>query len=79
MSFKNRPNFAPLTSTPECPSCEGKIQIAKPHLGMHVTCGHCKMVWEVVWMDPVELDWPYFEGEDDDEYGSYEDDDDNRY
>jgi hypothetical protein len=33
---------------------------------MHVTCKSCDTEVEVVWLDPLELDWPTdeFEGED---------------
>jgi hypothetical protein len=41
---------------------------------MHVTCKSCDTELEVVWLDPLELDWPMdeFEGEleDDVELGS---------
>lgn len=50
-----------------CPSCGDTITIkGTPKIGMHVTCKSCDTEVEVVWLDPLELDWPTdeFEGED---------------
>lgn len=57
----------------ECPACGSKIEVgAKPRLGQKVLCSDCDAELEVVWLDPVELDWPYDE---DDDYGDYDDED----
>jgi lysine biosynthesis protein LysW len=41
-------------------------------MGQRVKCGACGTELEVVWLDPVELDWPY--DEDDEEFDEeYED------
>jgi lysine biosynthesis protein LysW len=49
-----------------CPSCGATISIkGTPKIGMHVTCKSCDSEVEVVWLDPLELDFPMdeFEGE----------------
>ena len=55
----------------ECISCGTEINFsAQPKMGALVTCRDCDAQLEVVWLDPVELDWPYDEDEfdDDDDY-----------
>jgi len=42
-------------------------------MGKRVVCPVCHTELEVVWLDPVELDWPYDDDEDD--YDEYEDSD----
>ena len=58
----------------ECPSCGTLIEIGqKPKMGQQVTCTACDTVLEVVWLDPLELDWVY--DDEDEEYfdeGDYE-------
>jgi hypothetical protein len=39
-----------------------------------VTCSRCDAELEVVWLDPVELDWPFIDDYDDEE--DYYDDED---
>lgn len=60
----------------ECPACSAKVELgAKPRLGQRVVCRECDAELEVVWLDPVELDWPYDEDEYDDELeGDFDDD-----
>ncbi|MBN1667401.1 MAG: hypothetical protein JW862_09940 [Anaerolineales bacterium] len=65
----------------ECPACGNEVRFrTKPRMGQLVTCPSCESELEVVWLDPVELDWPFDEEddfEDDDDY--YDDDDDDFY
>ncbi|MEW6716910.1 MAG: lysine biosynthesis protein LysW [Chloroflexota bacterium] len=50
----------------ECPSCgEHVVFHSKPKMGQRSRCTSCDAVLEVVWLDPVELDWPIDE---EDEY-----------
>jgi alpha-aminoadipate carrier protein LysW len=61
----------------ECISCGTEIKFsAQPKMGHLVTCPDCSADLEVVWLDPVELDWPYDEEdfEEDEEY-YYEEED----
>jgi lysine biosynthesis protein LysW len=49
-----------------CASCGAQVSVkGTPKIGMHVTCKSCDTELEVVWLDPLELDWPMdeFEGE----------------
>ncbi len=56
----------------DCVSCGAQINVGdKPSLGQQFKCSNCGDIMEVVWLNPVELDWPV----DDDEY----DDDDDDY
>lgn len=55
----------------ECPSCGESIEVGrKPKMGQRVVCPGCDVELEVVWLDPLELDWPA------EEYEGYEDDED---
>ena len=61
----------------ECISCGAEISFrAQPKMGMLITCPECDAELEVVWLDPVELDWPFDDEdyEEDDEY-YYEEED----
>jgi alpha-aminoadipate carrier protein LysW len=62
-----------------CLSCDEDIRISRPpKIGMLVTCAECGAELEIVWLDPLELDWPFIDDdwdEEEDEYISlYEDD-----
>ncbi len=55
-----------------CPSCGASVKVkATPKIGMSVTCSSCSTELDVVWLDPLELDWPI---EDDDELDDFEED-----
>ncbi len=50
-----------------CPSCGAQVSVkGTAKIGMNVTCKSCDTELEVVWLDPLELDWP-MEDEDIDE------------
>jgi len=52
----------------ECPQCGNEVSIGtQPKLGKMVTCKECGAELEVVWLDPLELDWPIDVDEFDDE------------
>ena len=54
-----------------CPDCEATFTLKeKPEIGKRVTCPECHEVFEVVEVDPVELDWP------DDDYDDWYEDED---
>ncbi len=56
-----------------CASCGSKVNVGKnPELGQRFTCASCDDVMEVVWLDPIELDWPI---DDDEDYDEYNDED----
>lgn len=57
----------------DCVSCGEQINVGqKPTLGQEFKCPSCGDVMEVVWLDPVELDWPV---DDDDDFEDEDDDD----
>ena len=50
----------------ECPSCQGEIKLGTgPFMGQKIRCRNCDAQLEIVWLNPVELDWVE---EDDDTY-----------
>jgi alpha-aminoadipate carrier protein LysW len=67
----------------KCPMCGADVKVGtKPTMGQLVTCHNCAAELEVVWLEPVELDWPMdeyeleTEGEYYDDYDGYDDDED---
>ncbi len=57
----------------DCPSCGTKVSIGlNPKMGQRLFCPQCSTEVEVVWLDPVELDWPYDDDGDDDEYDEFD-------
>ncbi len=53
----------------DCPACGVKINIGlKPRMGQRIKCNACSTELEVVWLEPVELDWPYDVDDDEDDY-----------
>lgn len=58
-----------------CPSCSATVSVkGTPKIGVHVTCKSCDTELEIVWLDPLELDWPMdeYEEELEDEMGAYD-------
>lgn len=52
-----------------CLSCGNEIRFDKnPKMGMLVACSECGAEHEVVWLDPLEVDWPYSDWDDDEDY-----------
>lgn len=62
-----------------CPSCGEWVTLkAQPKLGLLVTCNECETELEVVEIDPVELDWAYYNDlDEDEEYEAEDAEDDN--
>lgn len=47
----------------ECPLCRHEFNItSRLQLGQCILCPACYVELEVVWLNPVELSWPYGEG-----------------
>ena len=61
----------------ECIACGSDIKFsAEPKMGLLVTCPSCDAELEIVWLDPLELDWPFDESDfDDDDYDDYYEED----
>ncbi len=61
----------------ECPSCGAHINLKlNPKMGQQVVCTDCKAELEVVWLEPVQLDWSYDIDDLEDEWDDVYDDDD---
>jgi lysine biosynthesis protein LysW len=54
------------TLVAECPSCGARIYFnTRPNLGDILVCHECEDNLEVVWLNPIKLDWSLL---DDDEF-----------
>ena len=63
-----------MMQSAECPQCGKNVQVgSQPTMGRLVKCKECGSELEIVWLDPVELDWPLDEEEMED-YLEYEED-----
>ena len=66
--------------TVECMDCEQQIKLSfEPVLGQIITCPHCEAEFEVIALNPVELDWAFFDLEDEDDDLDWDEDDDDDY
>lgn len=66
--------------TTKCLDCGHIMSFTnKPKTGSLVHCTSCGTELQVVWLDPLELDWPFIDDDDfeDDDY--YDDDDDDDF
>lgn len=51
-----------------CPECESSIPLGEdPFVGKQVTCAKCGSFLEVVDLSPVQLDWAYFNDDEDED------------
>ncbi|MGD8584799.1 MAG: hypothetical protein PVH65_17455 [Chloroflexota bacterium] len=67
-------NRATKTSFAECPSCAARIYFnVRPKLGDIVVCYECEENLEVVWLNPIKLDWSLLD--DDESWGDVDIDD----
>ena len=55
-----------------CPECGGSIELKeRPYIGDMVYCPECEEDFEVIGLNPIELDWPW--DEDDDDWDDWDD------
>jgi alpha-aminoadipate carrier protein LysW len=55
-----------MMQSAECPQCGSEVSVgSQPRIGKLVECKSCGAELEVVWLDPLELDWPMMDDEDD--------------
>ena len=55
-----------MMQSAECPQCGSDVPVgSQPRIGKLVECKSCGSELEVVWLDPLELDWPMMEDDDD--------------
>ena len=60
----------------KCISCDNEIRLRRPpKIGMLVTCPECGAELELIWLDPLELDWPFIDewDEEEEELSLYDD------
>jgi len=56
----------------ECPQCEKDVAVGShPVLGKVIRCDGCGAELEIVWLDPIELDWPLIDDDDSDEFDDF--------
>ena len=57
-----------------CPSCDEQVRISgRPEIGLEVTCPSCGDELVVVELNPIELDWVFYDDDDDDDWDDDED------
>ncbi len=54
----DRDPHKPTSTQADCPSCHTSLILTWPELGQRITCHSCTAELEIVWLNPVELDWP---------------------
>lgn len=48
-----------------CISCGAEIFVRQPvKIGSQLKCNNCDAELEIVWLDPLEVDWPFLEDDD---------------
>ena len=54
-----------MMQSAECPQCGSDVPVgSQPRIGKMIECKSCGAELEVVWLDPLELDWPMLEDDD---------------
>ena len=60
----------------KCLYCEQSFDVgASPKVGAFVYCDHCGEEFEIVEKNPVHIEWPNYEDEEDENEYDYEDED----
>lgn len=60
----------------ECLSCGEDVYIGhNPKVGSFITCKSCDSLLEIVDLDPIMIDWPYYD-DDESSFDSMEDESD---
>jgi len=63
-----------MMQSAECPQCGSDVPVgSQPRIGKLVECKNCGAELEVVWLDPLELDWPLMDDEDEELEEDFED------
>ncbi len=58
-----------MMQSAECPECGKQVTVgSQSRIGQLIKCKGCGAELEVVWTDPIELDWPMMEEFSDDDY-----------
>lgn len=49
----------------ECLMCYENINVGvNPKINKFITCKSCEMVFEIINLDPIMIDWPYYDDDD---------------
>ena len=60
--MKNTPRTKTLIA--DCPSCAARIYFnTRPNLGDVVVCHECEDNLEIIWLNPIKLDWSLLDDE----------------
>jgi len=58
-----------MSSTAICPSCGEEIRLrSQAKIGQQLNCPFCDAELEVIELDPIELDWAFYEEDWDEEW-----------
>ncbi len=58
----------------ECPNCDEMVDVGNyPLVGNRVRCSKCGVELNVVWLNPIELDFCYYPDDEDYIYEDYTD------
>jgi alpha-aminoadipate carrier protein LysW len=56
-----------MIQSAECPQCGSEVSVgSQPRIGKLGECKSCGAELEVVWLDPLELDWPMMDEDEED-------------
>jgi len=60
--MKPRINTNQKSKVVECLLCYRDINIGvNPNISKFITCKNCEMVFEIINLDPIMIDWPYYD------------------
>ena len=72
MNYKMNPKSKKIMV--ECLNCNEDIYVGNnPRVGNFITCKRCDSVFEIIELDPVMVDWPYSDDDDDNDEDLYDD------
>lgn len=67
--MKSQVNTTHKDTVVKCLVCKQMIDLGINYkVGKFITCKNCESVYEIINIDPVMIDWPYYDFEDDDSY-----------
>jgi lysine biosynthesis protein LysW len=55
-----------VKATVYCPECEGILDLNNPRMRQRIKCPRCGTELEVVWLNPVDVDYIYDDEDEDD-------------
>ncbi|MGW8225518.1 MAG: hypothetical protein ACWGOY_07290 [Anaerolineales bacterium] len=71
--MKPQAKTRPQQHTIECLVCKEIIDVGgKPQVGVIVECKNCESLFEIVELEPLMIDWPYYDDEFNDDEDLYD-------